>query len=65
MIPKSPCLHCEERHTGCHSKCDKYIDYRSDLDLYNAISRKNKEINRIVETYEADKCAKLRKKYGK
>lgn len=23
-ISNSPCLHCEDRESGCHGKCEKY-----------------------------------------
>ena len=23
----APCKDCPERHMGCHSKCEKYIEY--------------------------------------
>lgn len=32
---KSPCHKCEEREVGCHSKCDKYIRFRAELDKVN------------------------------
>ncbi|MBU5439597.1 hypothetical protein KQI42_16400 [Tissierella sp. MSJ-40] len=25
----SPCLYCENRHFNCHSKCKKYVKYKS------------------------------------
>lgn len=25
--PKSPCYGCEDRKVGCHSVCDKYIQF--------------------------------------
>lgn len=28
----APCRACEAREPGCHSKCDKYITWRSDRD---------------------------------
>lgn len=39
MNIKSPCMGCPERKVGCHSTCDKYLDYRSKLD------GENKKIN--------------------
>ena len=26
---KSPCLMCKDRYVGCHSKCEKYLDYQA------------------------------------
>ena len=28
----SPCKDCPDRHIGCHSDCDKYINYRKELE---------------------------------
>ncbi len=28
---KSPCLNCEDRKINCHSKCDKYHNYKMKL----------------------------------
>ena len=25
----SPCLYCENRHFNCHSKCEKYVKFKS------------------------------------
>lgn len=29
---KSPCYKCEERHIGCHGKCEKYAAFKADLE---------------------------------
>lgn len=28
----SPCLDCEDRHIACHDKCDRYAEYRKQID---------------------------------
>ena len=28
----SPCKDCTDRHIGCHSTCEKYIDFRKRCD---------------------------------
>lgn len=38
----SPCKSCKDRVLHCHSKCDKYSNYRKMLDEINA---KKNEIN--------------------
>ena len=30
---KSPCLGCENRHVGCHSECEVYLEYRREADI--------------------------------
>lgn len=31
----SPCFGCIRRRVGCHGVCDKYIDFRKQLDSQN------------------------------
>ena len=40
--PDSPCRECEKRTIKCHSSCDLYIEYRSQLDDFNERMRKQK-----------------------
>jgi hypothetical protein len=39
MMNRCPCKDCQERTVGCHSSCQKYIDWYS-------------ERNRLVEEYK-------------
>ena len=36
----NPCKDCTDREVGCHGKCDKYAQYRKDLDKSKAIRKK-------------------------
>ena len=63
--PESPCFECPAREPGCHSRCEKYIEFREDLDLFNALCREQAKESSSVKGYEADKKQKMRKKYGK
>ena len=27
----APCKDCKDRHVGCHSKCEKYLEYKKEL----------------------------------
>ena len=38
-VIKSPCQYCKDREIGCHSKCNKYKEYRKAVDHMNTISR--------------------------
>ena len=40
----SPCKDCENRELGCHSNCEKYLEFRKVIDHKNKEYRKNKEI---------------------
>lgn len=62
--PSAPCKDCPVREPGCHSCCEKYIEFREDLDLYNALLRDISDEQSRVIGYEAKKKEKLRKKYG-
>lgn len=43
-MEKAPCKGCEDRYVGCHSKCRKYIDYKTNLDMINKSKRMANEI---------------------
>lgn len=47
---KSPCLLCDKRHIGCHSKCSEYLSYVDKKDALNAEIRKKKYLDRIGRT---------------
>lgn len=32
--PQSTCRDCKDRYVGCHSKCERYIEYRKELEMY-------------------------------
>lgn len=32
----SPCKDCEDRHRGCHDRCEAYKDFRNEIDKANA-----------------------------
>lgn len=35
--PKGPCLDCADRTPGCHGSCEKYINYKAEMDAYNSL----------------------------
>lgn len=43
MVTECPCRGCEKRFVGCHSACDKYIDWKKELDKENEAIRKEKK----------------------
>lgn len=53
---KSPCLHCTNRHIGCHSQCELYKMYRKEYDDLNANIRREK-------AYRSDRTAKIHSGY--
>lgn len=60
--PESPCLRCAARSPLCHSSCENYLDFRADLDLWNALQRMSKGEQEVL-SYRFDVKNKLRKKY--
>lgn len=44
--PSSPCKDCPDRYVGCHSKCNKYIDYKLKLEKYKEEQREKKYVNK-------------------
>lgn len=36
MRGKCSCKDCKERYSGCHSACEKYKEYRKEIDRKNA-----------------------------
>ena len=58
----APCHKCEERHVGCHSGCERYIQWR-DGNIDD--SRKAKEQifkNKLIDDYQIREMMKNRKK---
>lgn len=39
----NPCKDCADREVGCHGKCDKYAQYREELNQSKAIRNKYSE----------------------
>lgn len=49
MKPKAPCLNCEDRNPGCHSRCEKYISYKEDQIEYNKLKTKERFLNSVTK----------------
>lgn len=56
-VLEAPCKQCSERYAGCHSKCQKYQEFRGALDDYNKEERKRSDFEYIT--------AEVRKKISK
>lgn len=50
MKPKAPCLNCEDRNPGCHSRCEKYISYREKQIEYNKLKAKERMIDSVAKS---------------
>ena len=51
----APCKGCEDRHIGCHSKCEKYATF---LERRKAIKLKAAGLGMMLE-YDSDKAHRL------
>lgn len=58
-----PCKDCLDRYVGCHSTCDKYIEWNKQhleqKKIISASRQKDKEIN-MFERDRKRKCARRR-----
>ena len=62
---KAPCVDCNERQVGCHAKCPKYIDWRSEYQQRKkAINEHSRKIA-DVESYEVSQKHKVKKTKGR
>lgn len=46
---KTPCYKCTEREVGCHSKCDRYIEFREKLDKENKARLEDKYAGAVFD----------------
>ena len=49
MIPKAPCLNCQNIFLGCHDTCEKYLAFRKERDIYNEKMSNERELRRIMD----------------
>ncbi len=56
---KAPCKGCADMEMGCHGKCDKYKQYREDLEEMKRLKKKDA----LVKYYLKDKSDQFRRKY--
>lgn len=52
---QAPCKGCDERELGCHSKCEKYITFRSALDKENEERYNAKQLYMTLNQIEVDR----------
>ena len=58
---ESPCLNCEERHDGCHSKCERYLSYRAELDRINEERFRESEHEGRLNAYHRETVRKVKR----
>lgn len=59
----APCINCCDREVGCHSKCDKYKKFRSDLDEKNRINKEIKDKQSTTMEYIVESKRRMTKSH--
>ena len=54
----APCKDCLKHERNCHSKCDKYLTYRFNIDAYRTMENVNKSFYAYVAEHynRMNKC---------
>lgn len=60
----SPCKGCEERHSGCHSECEKFLAWKSEYEAKRAEINKQKDQQRMLDDVRNGSARKMMRKYG-
>lgn len=61
---EAPCLDCVDRHVGCHSTCDKYIQFKKDLNAMKQCADVIRRKERTYAAYKVPKIYKMRRRAG-
>lgn len=56
--PTPPCINCEERREGCHSKCEGYAEYQ---ELNQKYKDELSEVKRRIFDMEAYRSSKRKR----
>lgn len=51
---KISCYKCEERYIGCHGKCEKYKEFKKEIER----RKKIEDVNRQWRIYSAERASK-------
>ena len=62
---KPPCTDCNERQVGCHAKCPKYIDWRSEYQQRKKAINEHARKVADVESYEVIQRQKVKRTKGR
>ena len=63
--PQSPCKDCEDRHINCHSKCEKYLLFKSERIQTKEKIKNAYKLQSMLEEYERKKANKNRKRINR
>lgn len=54
MKPIPPCAGCLDRKIGCHSECEKYIDYKCRATAYSAMVRNARGADVSLDSFHVE-----------
>ena len=60
-----PCLNCENRKLGCHSSCEKYAEFKRNIDENKKLIRSQKEEQNLFINYFFEAKERCKRKSGK
>lgn len=66
--PKTPCYKCTDRYAGCHSKCEKYADWKKEVEVQRESERTFRNMDKrdfrqeIFTSSKKNKIVRERKK---
>ncbi|MGN0710155.1 MAG: hypothetical protein ACI4LO_00235 [Anaerovoracaceae bacterium] len=63
--PKSPCLGCEERTGNCHSLCELFSLFSTELARYKENVKKVKDSQRNVNDFKYERVASAKRQYDR
>ena len=59
------CYHCQDRHQGCHSECEKYAEYRKQVDQARQAEHKDSFIRAVFYERSTRRVKHLKSIQGK
>ena len=57
-MSNNSCYECQNRHPGCHSKCEIYKDFKNELKRVKA----NRNRDLVYKNYKSEKTIRISKK---
>lgn len=50
----APCRECKDRHSGCHSKCKLYLEWKAKHDKEKELINAGRANNWLINSYRVD-----------
>ena len=62
---KAPCKGCIDRFLGCYAKCEKYNNYKNNLNAKNTMIREAKIKNNMFNDFKYESIRKMQRHAGR